>query len=524
MQVHTIQGAEAGVGVGIGVNNNNKALTNKNKNVSFGYNPLVNEELIHTLENSKKNKAFCSYIKNLVMATNKAEIDLRIAEKNNKKKLAGLLFASFIPAKILITDMVNQLFPESNYREHEMISYAEEMNRYIESNQNPPDWMTSVVDVLNEHAKQDQAAYMTNVLESALHQVLPNHRFDLSGLTGAIRQEYIDGPAEEEAVEGGDGLEEDDNSTDNLVSSLNLTPKQRINIGKNSVKHYEPKTKAEQAGFASLGGMNELKETLMKKVITPLRDPVQAKYNEEHYGIKRPNGILFYGPPGSGKTTIAERLSVESGLPLLEMTRDYMGSTFVDGSNIKLGCVFDYAASIATEEKPVILFMDDIDSIFGSRNDVTLRNDDKKELGIIFDRIQDAPKNNIIVVASTNCYDNIDKALLRRLRDQFYVGYLDKEGRKSFFKMKLEELDNGKILANDEKAIDRIADLTESFPISALEDFVDGATQKSEIDFYNHRDIELKDFEEIISKPESQNKKINEDLYKTKATRKSIGF
>ena len=88
--------------------------------------------------------------------------------------------------------------------------------------------------------------------------------------------------------------------------------------------------------------------------------------------------------------------------------------------------------------------------------------------------------------------------------------------------MKLEETDNGQTLAKDEQALDRIAELTDSFPIRALEDF---ATETRKMAFINGvRDITLKDYEEVIVKPESQNKKIKEENYKTKATRPSIGF
>ena len=125
-------------------------------------------------------------------------------------------------------------------------------------------------------------------------------------------------------------------------------------------------------------------------------------------------------------------------------------------------------------------------------------------------------------MAATNCYDNIDKAFTARLRQQIYTGLPDKEARKSIIEMKLRETDNGQNLANDEKAVDKIADITENFPIRALEDF---ATETRKMAFINGiRDITLEDYETVIAKPESQNKKIKEEQYKTKATRKSIGF
>ena len=378
--------------------------------------------------------------------------------------------------------------------------------------------MLEVLSTLNEHAKQEQAEYMADVVQSALSQVLPNTKFVIPGLTDAIRREYLDDKIEEDDEMDTDKAEEQ-NST---AKDLSLSPEARIKIGKEHVNHYEAKTNLEKMGFASLGGMKELKDTLNKEIITPLKDPIQAKYNEEHYGIKRPNGILFYGPPGTGKTTIVERLSVEAGLPLLEVTRDSFESIYVGGPGLNLACVFDYAASIATEEKPVILFIDDVDAIVGNRSAGGLQQHKQSELGVFLKRVQDAPKNNIIVMAATNCYDNIDKAFTARLRQQIYTGLPDKEARKSIIEMKLRETDNGQNLANDEKAVDKIADITENFPIRALEDF---ATETRKMAFINGiRDITLEDYETVIAKPESQNKKIKEEQYKTKATRKSIGF
>jgi len=412
--------------------------------------------------------------------------------------------------------MINSLFPDSNYREQEVVAYIEEMQEMTEAKQTIPDWMCKVVDVLNEHAKQDQAEDMTNVLQDALNQILSYHQFDLPNLIRWIRKEILNSPKSEEPE-----IKEINSSA---AKDLYLSLEDRIRIGKTKVFHYVPKTNIEKMGFASLSGMKELKETLNSEIIAPLKDPVRAKYNEEHYGLERPNVILLYGPPGTGKTTIVERLSVKSGLPLLEITRDRIESIYVGGSGLNLACAFDYAASIATEENPVILFIDDIDTILSSRNNSSAKDGSTKELGIVLDRLDDAQKNNIIVIVSTNKYHSNDKALLSRCRNQIYVGYLDEEGRKGFFKMKLNQLDNGKKLATDDDALNTIAKLTKDFSTRALEDFVTGAKKKAKIDMYHIRDIELKDFEEIISNSESQNKKENENQYKTNKTRNLIGF
>ena len=62
-------------------------------------------------------------------------------------------------------------------------------------------------------------------------------------------------------------------------------------------------------GFADVAGMKELKEQLQSDVIDLLNDPEQA----ESLGLSMPNGLLFYGPPGCGKTYFAEKFAEEAG-------------------------------------------------------------------------------------------------------------------------------------------------------------------------------------------------------------------
>ena len=509
MQVQKIQVAEGNKSV-VGINT-------RRSNPSFGYNALVNAQLIKILDNAKKNKDYHNYIKDITLSTLDVEKKLKSAEKKNKKNLQMLLIASFLPMKVLLTDMINALFPDLNYREKELEAYQEEIQKRNLAEEHPEHWLNDLASVLKDHEAQDRTDIKIGVFKKFAKEECPELQIDFISLRRALKEQYLS--ELEEEYEEVDDAEIQNNIDVNNSNNENL--KERIELGKSKVFHYEPSTENEQLGFASLGGMKELKKQLMEDIIIPLRNPKEAKYNELHYGIKRPNGILFYGPPGCGKTTLVERLSVETGLPLLELTTDSFGSEYINGSEINLGAVFDYAASIATEEKPVILFIDDVDGIVGNRN-AFMHDHKKSELAVFLKRVQEAPKNNIIVIAATNNYDGIDKAFTSRLRQQIYAGLPDFEARKSIIKMKLEETDNGQTLAQDEKALDKIAELTESFPIRALEDF---ATETRKMAFINGiRDITLEDYEKIISKPESQNKKIKEDLYKTNATKKSIGF
>ena len=87
-------------------------------------------------------------------------------------------------------------------------------------------------------------------------------------------------------------------------------------------------------------------------------------------------------------------------------------------------------------------------------------------------------------------------------------------------------------LANNDEVINRLAQKTNSFPISALQDMVHDACdiprreakKAKEQGNIVRREVSEADFEKVLNKLENQNKKIKEDLYKTNATRPSIGF
>ena len=279
-------------------------------NTSFGYNPAANAALIHNFESQKRNKAFYKYLKDVVMATNEAEKDLRTAEKKGKLTLLTLMTASFIPLKIQITDMINTFFPNFDYRKKELESYQEEIKARNLEEEQPAHWLNALAEVLQDHVVQDQAETATYVLQSVMKEQFPDLQFDFSGITGIYKQKYM-----EEAEEYEDEFEDINEVSDSNANGLQANNKDlqaRIELGKSKVFHYEPKDENELKGFASLGGMKELKKQLTEDIIIPLKDPSKAKYNEKHYGIKMPNGILFYGPPGCGKTTLQQILSVQN--------------------------------------------------------------------------------------------------------------------------------------------------------------------------------------------------------------------
>jgi len=85
------------------------------------------------------------------------------------------------------------------------------------------------------------------------------------------------------------------------------------------------------SGIGDLAGMPELKQLLLDEVVAPLLEPEKFR----KYGITIPNGILMYGPPGCGKTFVAQRLAAELNRNFFEVGPSAVGSPYIHESGLK---------------------------------------------------------------------------------------------------------------------------------------------------------------------------------------------
>ncbi|MBR6298621.1 MAG: AAA family ATPase, partial [Candidatus Gastranaerophilales bacterium] len=108
--------------------------------------------------------------------------------------------------------------------------------------------------------------------------------------------------------------------------------------------------------------------------------------------------------------------------------------------------------------KPILLFMDEIDSIGMSReNYAGSSRENLKTTSSLLKLIQEAKDNNIIIIAATNRRNLIDAALLNRFQSEIYFGLYDEKGIKGLLKEKLGKIEKGKSLSENEEALSEIS-------------------------------------------------------------------
>ena len=172
-----------------------------------------------------------------------------------------------------------------------------------------------------------------------------------------------------------------------------------------------------KVGISALAGMQSLKAMLLDEVIAPLREPDKFR----QYGITIPNGILMYGPPGCGKTFVAQRLAAELNYNFFEISPASVGSPYIHESTLKIQQLFANAA----ESAPALMFIDEFEGLVPARAGLGgLQQHKAEEVNEWLVQIGSCAERRILFVAATNEPWSIDAAIQRsgRLDKKIYIG------------------------------------------------------------------------------------------------------
>lgn len=184
-------------------------------------------------------------------------------------------------------------------------------------------------------------------------------------------------------------------------------------------------------GFADVAGMEEVKSMLYKDVLFVLNNKEKA----DLYKLKIPNGILLYGPPGCGKTFIAEKFAQESHLNFMMVKASDLGSIYIHGTQGKIAELFTEAA----KKVPTILCLDELDGMVPDRTRTT-NEGQAGEVNEFLGQLNNCADRGIFVIGTSNRPDKIDPAVLRtgRMDKLVYIPIPDKDARRALFTLQLE--------------------------------------------------------------------------------------
>lgn len=128
------------------------------------------------------------------------------------------------------------------------------------------------------------------------------------------------------------------------------------------------------------------------------------------YGMEPRHRLLLVGPPGNGKTTLAEAIAESLACPLYVVQYDGLVGSFLGETSGRLRQLFDFART-----EPAVLFFDEFDTIGKERGDEHEVGEIKRVVSTLLMQIDELPSHTIIVVAS-NHPELLDRAAWRRFQ------------------------------------------------------------------------------------------------------------
>lgn len=218
-------------------------------------------------------------------------------------------------------------------------------------------------------------------------------------------------------------------------------------------------------GFDDVAGMQELKDQLKSDVIDVLNCPERARA----LGLEIPNGLLFYGPPGCGKTFFAEKFAEEIGCNYRYVKCSDVASPYIHGGQTKISDIFEKARA----NPPTILFFDEIEAMV-RRRELQNNTSEAGEVNEFLSQLNNCGQSGILAIGATNRPDLIDDAVLRagRLEYKYYIPQPDAEARRFLFQIHLK---HRRCSSNID--IDALAGMTHNYIAADIKLIIDKAAR-----------------------------------------------
>jgi len=191
---------------------------------------------------------------------------------------------------------------------------------------------------------------------------------------------------------------------------------------------------AETLTFDDIGGLDELKKTIHKKIILPYQKPGLFQRFRKRVG----GGVLLYGPPGCGKTLLARATAGECKATFFNIAISDVLDMYIGESERKLHALFEQARKAA----PAVMFFDEVEALGGKRSN-TRESTSSKLVSQFLSEMDGFTHDNhgVLILAATNVPWSVDSAFRRpgRFDRVLFVPPPDRPARESMLKLMMTD-------------------------------------------------------------------------------------
>jgi SpoVK/Ycf46/Vps4 family AAA+-type ATPase len=302
----------------------------------------------------------------------------------------------------------------------------------------------------------------------------------IKALQGAVSSAEMSQASNEDAEGGGATMEGGGNGSGKANNEeLVVTEKPKVN-------------------WDEVVGLDVAKKAVKEAIVYPVQRP-------DLFPLGWPRGILLFGPPGCGKTLLAAAVATEIDANFYSIDAASIMSKWLGEAEQNVAKLFGSARKSATDGRPAIVFVDELDSLMGAHTnevggEIRVRNQFLKEM----DGIVDKGKNlHVYVIGATNKPWDLDWAFIRRFQKRILVPLADHSTRLNMFRVYASNLQ----IAQDVE-LEELARLSEGFSGSDIRDVCQSAQLKLIGEFFESgkamdkeatpRALTMADFRQIL--------------------------
>ena len=257
-------------------------------------------------------------------------------------------------------------------------------------------------------------------------------------------------------------------------------------------------TEKPEVKWNEIANLRDAKKAIEESIIFPVK-------RADLFPLGWPRGILFFGPPGCGKTLLAAAIATEIDAVFYSVDAPSIMSKWLGESEKNVSELFNSAHRATSDGHPAIIFIDEIDSLVGVRSDevggeVRARNQFLKEMDSILDK---KIPTHIYIIGATNKPWALDEPFIRRFQKRIYVPLPGTEARREMFTIYSKSLR----LARDVDP-ELVVERTVGYSGSDFRDIFQGAQTRVVREFFENgnavnsqgqaRSITMNDFLEIL--------------------------